>query len=304
MIHQAIPLRMDALLRTLIRRGHTIANDDTADVWFVDCIWPHKIYPATIDQMLSFGGKIVLVSLGDLNIFNIDGLPDELIQKVSAFAKIQWDNDTSIYDSRIIGKSVTIHPFLVSHLPQPTTKKHRVCFLGLPTGAENAEDNLRIRACRILKKQPWFIGGIVGQEGGATPRDISGIEVGELSRNMYLRSINRSLISLCMPGNSPLTYRLFESLGVCSAVISCRLDSVRWLNRMNPNEHYLLVKDDLSDLLEVCERAVTEPQDTVEIAKTGHDLYQQYYSIMPDRGLTDHMSYDICCQFGECGIHF
>lgn len=301
-IHKATPLRLEAILKTLKREGHTMTSGSDADIWFVDCIWPNSIEPSVIEEMLAFRGHIILISLGDLNIFNLDGLPDELINRVAAFAKIQWDHNLTIYDSRVINKAVTVHPFLIGGLPRPSTKKPKVCFFGLPTGAADTESNLRILACRILKNQPWFIGGIVGQECGADPRDIRNVTIGHRPRNFYLRTINQSLLSLCMPGNSPLTYRMFESLGVCSAVVACCLQDVRWLNRMEPGIHYLAVKPDLSDLLEICEQAINNEVYTRQIAEMGYALHKDYYQICSDGGLSPNLWKDIKTQFVALGI--
>lgn len=303
-IHKATPLRIEAVIRTLQRCGNIITNSGDADIWFVDCIWPHALDQFIVDEMLAFRGKIILMSLGDRNIFKLNGLPDELINKITAFAKIQWDKDTTIYDPRILSKTITIHPFLVGGLPYPLIKNAKVCFFGLPTGAKNANHNLRIRACHILKKQPWFIGGIVGQEDGASPRDISGIETGHRPRSFYIRTMNQSLLSLCMPGNSPLTYRMFESLGVGSAVVSCCLEDVKWLNRMEPNVHYFIVKPDLSDLLEICERAIRDNTQARKIAEAGHALYLEYYAIQKDGSLSNNIWQDIKTQFNSVGIIF
>lgn len=302
MIHQATPSRMDAILRTLLRHGHTLTTSNDADIWFVDCIWPHAIELSIIEEMIAFKGQIVLLSLGDRNIFKLNYLPDELINKVTAFAKIQWDHNLTIYDSRILTKMITIHPFLIGGLPQPSTKKLQACFFGLPTGAKNTCDNLRIRACHILKGQPWFVGGIVGQENGADPRNINGIEIGHRPRNFYLRTINQSLLSLCMPGNSPLTYRMFESLGVGSAVVSCCLENIKWLNHMKPGIHYFVVKPDLSDLLEICEQAIHNEAQTRQIAAAGYALHQDYYAIQSDGGLSNRIWQDIQAQFSSVDI--
>lgn len=302
LIHQATTPRMDAMLRTLIREGHRISTSGEADIWFVDCIWPHKISQQIIDEMILYKGNIVLISLGDLNIFKLDGLPDELIDKVSAFVKIQWENDLTSYDMRVTNKMVTFYPFLIGGLPYPSDVEPRVCFFGLPTGAEKTKDNLRIRACRILKNKSWFIGGLVGQESGADQRDISDLETSAIPRGDYLRIMSKSLMSLCLPGNSPLTYRMFESLGVGSAVISCCLEDVRWLNRMEPGIHYFSVKPDLSDLMEICEKAIYNNTQAKKIALAGYTLHNDYYAIQPDGGLSDNMWKDIKIQFYDLSI--
>jgi len=302
MIHPSTPPRISAFIDTIKRYGHNMVNDYDADIWFVDCIWPDDISQEIVNRLLDFKGKVVLMSLGDWNIFRTDSLPEELIKRVDGFIKIQWSNDNSIYDQIIKDKAVTIYPYLIGGLPQPTDKNDTVCFFGLPTGHQKSDNNLRIRACRLLKNEDWFVGGIVGQENNSIHRDISGIEIGHRPRSMYLRAINRSLLSLCMPGNSPLTYRLFETIGIGSAAISCNLDSVSWLNKLEANTHYISVENDLSNLLEVCECSLRNKAKTLEIAENGYKIHKSYYEIQPDGGLTENMWRDIQSQFKACGV--
>ena len=307
-IHISTPLRMRPIAATLIRHGHTFTDQKipNADLWLVDCMHPHKIDDETIDELLRFRGQIMLVSLGDWSSFNTQmegrGLPDEIIDKAVAFAKIQWTHDDADYDQRIIGKQIMMQPFLIGNIKEPSIdKKPIVSFYGLPTGDLETEKNLRIRACRMLKDQAWFNGGVVGQEPGAQ-RDIAGIETGHRPRPFYLNSINRSLVSLCMPGNSVLTYRHFESMGMKSCVVTCCLDQFRWLNRMVPGYHYLDVLPDLSNLSVVCEQALSDKESTLRIAQNGYDLYQKYYRLLPDGSMTDALWGDILKQWRQIGI--
>ncbi len=306
-IHVSTPLRMAPLAATLKRHGHTFTDQPIpdADLWLVDSMHPHKIDDKTIEELISFGGQIVLTSMGDWSSFNTQmegrGLPDEILDKTIAFAKIQWDNKGE-YDYHLFCKKVTMQPFLIGNLQEPKKeKKSTVSFYGLPTGDLETENNLRIKACRILKEKSWFQGGIVGQEPGAH-RDISGIETGKRPRPFYLSSINRSMLSLCMPGNSVLTYRHFESLGMKSCVITCCLNKFRWLNRMIPGEHYIDVLPDLSNLVEVCEKALIDKQTTSQIADNGYKLYYDYYRLLPDGGMTEAMWEDIAKQLRDLGI--
>jgi hypothetical protein len=293
---------------TLKRYGHIFTDQKIpdADLWLVDCMWPHKIDDATIEELIKFRGQIMLVSLGDWSSFNTHmegrGLPDEIIDKAVGFAKIQWTHNITDYDPRIIGKQIMMQPFLIGGLKKPSqNKKSIISFYGLPTGDLKTEKNLRIKACRILKNKPWFHGGIVGQEPGAQ-RDISGIETGVRPRSFYLDSINRSLLSLCMPGNSVLTYRHFESMGMQSCIVTCCLNQFQWLNRMVPGEHYIDILPDLSNLEEVCEKALKDSKNAQRIAKNGYDLYNEYYRLRPDGGMTDLMWVDILDQWKQIGV--
>lgn len=307
-IHISTPLRMRPIAATLTRYGHVFTDQKItdADLWLVDCMWPHKIDNATIEELIKFRGQIMLVSLGDWSSFNTHmegrGLPDEIINKAIAFAKIQWTSEITDYDPRIIGKQIIMQPFLIGGLPEPVINKKSIAsFYGLPTGDLETEKNLRIRACHMLKNKPWFQGGIVGQEPGAQ-RDIAGIETGLRPRSFYLNSINRSLLSLCMPGNSVLTYRHFESMGMQSCIVTCCLNQFKWLNRMIPGEHYLDIMPDLSNLTDVCEQALNDQETTLRIAKNGYDLYNEYYRLRPDNGMTDAMWVDILDQWRHVGI--
>lgn len=307
-IHVSTPLRMQPIAATLVRHGHVFTTQkiSDADLWMVDCMHSHKIDDATIEELISFRGQIILMSLGDWSSFNTQvegrGLPDEVINKAVAFAKIQWTKDNADYDQRIIGKQIVMQPFLIGNLKEPSVnKKPIVSFYGLPTGNLETEKNLRIKACRILKGQPWFNGGIVGQEPGAQ-RDIVGIETGHRPRPFYLNSINKSLVSLCMPGNSVLTYRHFESMGMKSCIVTCCLDQFRWLNRMVSGYHYLDVLPDLSNLQAVCKQAVSDQEATLRIAQNGYDLYKEYYRLLPDGSMTEAMWDDIKIQFNQIGV--
>ena len=307
-IHISTPLRMRPIAATLARHGHVFTDQKIADadLWMVDCMHPHKIDDTIIEELITFRGQIMLVSLGDWSSFNTQmeerGLPDEVINKAIAFAKIQWTHKDSDYDPRIIGKQVIMQPFLIGGLPKPIINKQSITsFYGLPTGDLKTEKNLRIRACHMLKNKPWFQGGIVGQEPGAQ-RDISGVEIGHRPHTFYLNSINKSLLSLCMPGNSVLTYRHFESMGMQSCIITCCLNQFRWLNRMIPGQHYYDVASDLSNLTEVCEQALTDRTNTLRIAQNGYDLYNQYYKILQDGSMTDAMWNDIKQQWKQVGI--
>ena len=79
-IHHVTPVRFNALRTTLLHHNHKITDIKHADIWFVDCIWPHKIDNNLLHSMLQFNGKIILMSLGDRVIFKLDNLPDILIE--------------------------------------------------------------------------------------------------------------------------------------------------------------------------------------------------------------------------------
>jgi len=308
--HPSARLRMAILEPTLIRHGHSIVNSlSEADLCILDVMHVHDVPADVMDSVCNFGGKIALSSLGDWNLFRLTtndvSIPDELIEKASAFLKVQWSCDDSIYDSRITNKRITVQPFLIGGIPAPTStymKKPVISFYGLPTGHLDVEKNTRILACRTLKNHPAFRGGITGQEPGAIRNGISDIVISSRPRPIYLNNLNTSLISLCLPGNSPLSYRHFESLGVGSCVMSCDLNNCKWLNRMTPGIDYYEVKSDLSDLLVVCDLALSDIARTREIAMNGYALYQDYYRLQPDNSMTDNMWNDILLQFHRCGI--
>jgi len=305
--HIAAQLRLQVLVPTLKRYGHQITdNAAMADLYLLDCMRVDHIPQDIIEELLDYKGQILLTSLGDWHSFNtsMEGrdLPESIIDRAIAFAKLQWTKDDTDYDPRIVGKQIVMNPFLVGGLPTPSLdKKPIVSFYGLPTGALETEDNLRIRACRLLKDYPWFEGGLVGQEPGAH-RDIAGLETGHRPRSFYLRSINKSQASLCMPGNSVLTYRHFESMGMKSCIITCCLNQFKWLNRMIPGDHYLEVSPDLSNLVEVCEQAIRDRGTTKRIAQNAYELYEAFYRLMPDGGMTEAMWKDIASQWRQVGI--
>lgn len=306
--HPSAQLRMQILKPTLLRHGHFITHEsDNADIYILDCMRVCDIPDSIINEVSKFKGEIILTSLGNWSTFNfaMDGkvLPDDIINRAVAFMKIQWSKDPSMYDKRIIGKQICIQPFLIGGIPDPVIDKRPIIsFYGLPTGNLDSGKNLRISACRILNKTVHFRGGIVGQEPGVT-RDIAGVGISTMPRNMYLRMINNTRLSLCLPGNSALTYRLFESLGMGCTVISTDLDQIQWLNNLIPGVHYIKIADDLSDLMEVCENAVKDLSTTRKIGDEGYQIYKQYYMLNRDNTMQDTMWSDISSQLKRCGVN-
>jgi len=305
--HISAKLRMQVLIPTLKRYGHFFTQDSSvADLYILDCMRVDHIPEKIIEELSKYKGQLILTSLGDWSSFNTNmngrGLPDDVINKAKAFAKIQWTKNPNDYDPRIYAKRMTMQPFLIGGLPKPSDiKKSCVLFYGLPTGDLKTENNLRINACRLLYDKPIFRGGIVGQEPGAE-RDISGVETGRVPRPMYLRMINNSLVSLCLPGNSVLTYRHFESMGLKSCIITCSLDDFQWMNKLVAGRDYLEIKPDLSNLEEVCDIAMKNIDETKSIAENAYGLYQSYYRLMDDGGMTENMWSDISSQFKALGI--
>jgi len=188
--------------------------------------------------------------------------------------------------------SINIHPI--------KSKKKHISFHGLATGP--FDNNIRIMVCRKLRSQPWFRGGIVGDAPGARPKDWADVATQGLPHSIFLSAINESRGALTLPGYNPLTYRLFEAMAAKSVAITCRLESMRWLNRLDPDVHYVKFNDDLSDLVEKRQRVIDDERYASKIAAAGHKIYQDYYRLNGDGTLSDAMWSDIKAQFEKIGI--
>ncbi|MDZ7720039.1 MAG: glycosyltransferase [Balneolaceae bacterium] len=67
----------------------------------------------------------------------------------------------------------------------------------------------------------------------------------------YLKELQRSKISVEVPGFGVLSYRLFESMAL-GAVVICKKIPITFPNPMIDGVHFVQIKPDLSDLVKKC----------------------------------------------------
>jgi len=91
----------------------------------------------------------------------------------------------------------------------------------------------------------------------------------------FIREAASARLCLHLPGNGPFTHRVAEFLGVGSCLISIRFATDLHVPLV-PGEHYVVVADDLSDLVETCRYYVKNNEERERIANNGVKFFDRY----------------------------
>jgi hypothetical protein len=122
-----------------------------------------------------------------------------------------------------------------------------------------------------------FGGGIYGnRDRGTTPP--TDVQSPRYTTTSHWRALHRAAFSLALPGNSPITYRLIESLAAGALCFSPPLDRVLWLSGgLRAGEHYVALRDDVEDLTERVAYFTDHREEAARIAGAGHAHYERYF---------------------------
>lgn len=75
----------------------------------------------------------------------------------------------------------------------------------------------------------------------------------------YLQEVRRARLCLEVPGQGPTSYRLAEGMALGVPVVAAR-PRQRFPSPLVDRDHYLRIRDDASDVAEVCAAALAEPE--------------------------------------------
>jgi hypothetical protein len=99
--------------------------------------------------------------------------------------------------------------------------------------------------------------------------------LGRVRYSKYLREIATSQVSVDLPGNGPLCFRLVEYLAVGACVVAyphgCRLPVP-----LVDGEHLIYVRPDLSDLVERCKWCLDHPREARQMSTAASDYFDRY----------------------------
>ena len=93
--------------------------------------------------------------------------------------------------------------------------------------------------------------------------------------SQYLRDIAGSRVCIDLPGEGPFTYQLVEYLAVGSCIVAYP-HKARLHVPLRDREHIAYTKEDLSDLLELCDHFLRNPLDRQRLAANAQSFFDRY----------------------------
>lgn len=126
-------------------------------------------------------------------------------------------------------------------------------------GLEFAE-GIRRRAVELLREQRSF-----QYQGG----------LGKVRYGRYLAETARAKVCIDLPGNGDFCFRLVDYLAVGACVIGPRPGNELHVPLVD-REHIVFIKDDLSDLVELCEYYVANDAERERIARNARAYFDAY----------------------------
>jgi hypothetical protein len=94
----------------------------------------------------------------------------------------------------------------------------------------------------------------------------------------YLQDIRRAQLCVEVPGQGPVSYRLMEGMALGIPVVAAK-PKVQFPTELIENTHYLRIRDDASDVVEVCETALRNPELRAAIAQSAAHYFDLNLSI-------------------------
>jgi Glycosyl transferases group 1 len=91
----------------------------------------------------------------------------------------------------------------------------------------------------------------------------------------YLREIAGSRVCTDLPGEGPFTYRLVEYLAVGSCIVAYP-HKARLHVPLRDREHIAYTKEDLSDLVELCDYFLRNPLERHRLAANAQSFFDRY----------------------------
>jgi len=91
----------------------------------------------------------------------------------------------------------------------------------------------------------------------------------------YLRDIASSRVCIDLPGEGPFSYRLVEYMAIGSCIVAYPHEA-RMHVPLIDRQHIVYAKEDLSDLVELCELYVRDPHERERLVANSRDFFDRY----------------------------
>lgn len=288
--------RLFALINTFKSKGfdcYESCNEvPDADIWIIRDFNINKSDSRqAYESIMKYKGKVVLFTTDDLPIRDTEEFDPELWSKVDGFV--------GYYSIKHLNnKIVQIPIFSLPYSPPANIQKqNKICFVGSNTGIYHST---RIKAVRKMKSSSLpFEGGLIScDESGDPPEDVA---CEHISCNNWDNFLGSFKVSLCLAGNAPMTYRHWETMKLKCKMVTTGFGPHNWMFREHiSSDMYYPIKDDLSNIVEVSQKALDDDSTTKE--EKAFDFYKKYIELNPDDTYQDHVWHKIMERFMDLNI--
>lgn len=252
-----------------------------ADIWFhgISHLPEIKDFSPLYKKLENFNGQLILFQNNDELEFNVERVPENLINKAVMILRNTWPSNVSNIHPIVRNRTGFLNPLLKpdkavagNELAKRTTV---VSFHGAATGYG---ESTRIDALRMLRNAGIpFNGGIFSSPlvPVKPPEDLL---ISPIKRKEYLRILGDTQISLALHGYNPLTFRLFESFSRRCLVIAQDLSDIKFVDcGLKSGVHYVSVNKNLSDLVEKVSYYMDHLDEAQKIADAGFIHFRKYF---------------------------
>lgn len=317
-------IRINPFLKLLEKKGHSMVyTEDISECLNSELIlieYYHYDFNKIKNVLMSFKGKVVFYSCDDISNYTTCFLDDELISKIDAWITFEI-HDLNENNFKLKNKLILLPRFNWYRIPehQDYFKKENKIFLWVSsTGYLNFESkNLRVELFKKLMEDSYLNKFIVG---GIAQSDI--IDLGKsqnhdynstfqkyvrphVGYNEYINEMRKYRICLCPPGNSKWGPRHIDAMSSKSLIISVdpRNDPGFWNKQEEVYKNIVVIKDDLSDVVNVCKDVLKDPLKYQKMIDDSYLLYKEYFELSEHGYYNDRINSDLLLQFKERNIN-
>jgi hypothetical protein len=202
-----------------------------------------------------------------IDYYDFAHVNEVVAQRCSLYFKMQHREEGYQRDNVLPGGYVAKRQLLYKFLPRLRAARVRRRFLYDVYGRFSLtfQPELRGRIAELLSSQHDFC-----FQGGT--------KMAMYSR--HLRDIARSRVCIDVPGQGPLCYRLVDYLAIGSCIVGIRPKVVLPVP-LEQGHHVCWIRDDLSDLVDVCRQQVVSPTAVETLARNARSYFDRY--LHPDQ---------------------
>lgn len=299
-----------------------------ADFWIFDYMYGTPNYANDNKENIisheslfhAFKGKLALMCINDGCSIHAPMIPDKLKKRIDCIITLLRYPENHAQSRGMYNKIVLLPRYTVDYERRDILPKdNKIFFVGRLTGSDMfGGANWRVEAFKKIYANEFLHNNFSGwiqsvdnkikicehRRNAEYDKTIIGTSPKVLTHNEYNQHLDKMLISLCLPGNTNLGYRHFQSIICRCAVISFRMenDPGEWLYQTAFNDSFYFVNDDLSNLEMVMEYSLRNTQETILREQIGWNRYLQYYELKPTNVYQDHICNALMLRFSELGI--